>query len=58
MKHLFTIWEFKGLDGSTVVSARYSEPNEYNFQHYYQRIMGRIEARTRKEALRKFRSQV
>ena len=54
IKRWFTIWEFRGVTiPQRVVVARYTEPCEY--EHEYQRVLGRIEAFTEVEALRKFK---
>ena len=50
----FTIWEFHGvtIKQDPVIEARVMIPGELH--HEYQRILGRVEARTASEAISKF----
>ncbi len=39
---MFTVWEFRSVDGRQVVRAlRISEPMDQKYEHYYQRIVYR-----------------
>lgn len=48
---MWTVWKFRDLKGSEVISVRRSEPNEQAYAHYYQEILGVSECLTKEAAL-------
>lgn len=51
MKRLYSVWEFRSVDGKQVVrSVRVAYPDDGKYQHEYQRIVWRGEAESRADA--------